>query len=316
MSPTSENQFEFLLFDGFSNLVLASALEPLRDVKLRAVGADLSWRTLTLDGQPIRSSSGLNVMPDAAFDAGRANRTLVLVGGYRIREQAQPETLRLLRKACRGASAVMALDTTPWLLAATGLLDGQQATIHWQELEAFEESFPKVEVTNARYARAGKYLTCGGAGSTMEMILALVQERFGSAAAFDATNMFLYDAARQNQAHAIGGRLKHTASPKLLSALDVMAENIQTPLTTFELAKRVFLSERSLNRLFQAELGMTPGHYYRLFRLNSARYLAEETTLSQEQIALRCGFSSGVSLARSFRSTLGMTLKDCRAQKA
>ena len=72
------------------------------------------------------------------------------------------------------------------------------------------------------------------------------------------------------------------------------------------------LSDRTLNRLFQKELGMTPGTYYRLFRLQTARHLAEETTLSQEQIALRCGFSSGVSLARAFGAAFGTSIKSLR----
>ena len=37
--PIDAPLYEFLLFDGFSNMVLANAMEPLRDVKLRTIGA-------------------------------------------------------------------------------------------------------------------------------------------------------------------------------------------------------------------------------------------------------------------------------------
>ena len=121
--------------------------------------------------------------------------------------------------------------------------------------------------------------------------------------------MFLYDPNRQ--AHG-PQRLRDRGSPKLLAALDTMASHIETPLTTFELADQVGLAERTLNRLFHRELGMGPGKYYKLLRLGRARLLAEETTLSQEQIALRCGFSSGVALARSFQQTYQRSLKDLR----
>ena len=300
--------FEFLLFEGFSNMVLASALEPLRDVSLRGVEARLSWRITTLDGGPVRSSSGLTVIPDGAFDPA-AGATLVLVAGYRTRDQLAPGALNRIRQAARTAPLVVATDTSPWILAATGLLDNHEATIHWQVFDAFQETFPRVEVSSARFVRSGKFLTCGGASTTLDMMLDLIQDQFGAAAAFEASNMFLYDSNRQARGPQ---RLRDRGSPKLLAALDTMANHIETPLTTFELADQVGLAERTLNRLFQKELGMGPGTYYRLLRLGRARLLAEETTLSQEQIALRCGFSSGVALARSFQQIYQRSLKDMR----
>ena len=291
-------------------MVLASALEPLRDVKLRSIRANLSWRINSIDGDPIQSSSGLTVTPDGAFDPNDNARVLVLIAGYHVRRHDTKELIQRLRSACRNSPLVLALDTAPWLLASTGLLDGHAATIHWQELDAFAEHFANVEVTTERFARSGRFLTCGGASTVLDMILDLIHHQFGAAAAFEASNMFIYDPARQNELGRGAERLRDKASPKLLQALDVMAENIEHPLTTFQLAARVSMSERSLNRAFQTELGLTPGKYYRLFRLQNAQHLSQETTLSQEQIALRCGFSSGVSLARSFHSMFGVSLKE------
>ena len=306
----SSHVFEFLLFEGFSNMVLANALEPLRDVGLRGADADLSWRITTLDGGPVRSSSGLTVTPDGAFDPA-AGATLVLVAGYRVREALPPAALPRVRNAARTAPLVVAADTASWLLAAAGLLEDHAATIHWQEFDAFQETFPKVTVTADRFVRSGKFLTCGGASTALDMMLDLIHDQFGAAAAFEASNMFLYDPNRQDRGPQ---RLRDRGSPKLLAALDTMASHIETPLTTFELADQVGLAERTLNRLFHRELGMGPGKYYKLLRLGRARLLAEETTLSQEQIALRCGFSSGVALARSFHQTYQRSLKDMRSR--
>lgn len=164
--------FEFLLFEGFSNMVLASALEPLRDVSLRGVEARLSWRITTLDGGPVRSSSGLTVTPDGTFDPA-AGATLVLVAGYRTRDQLAPGALTRIRQAARTAPLVVATDTSPWILAATGLLDNHKATIHWQVFDAFQETFPRVEVSSARFVRSGKFLTCGGASTTLDIMLDL-----------------------------------------------------------------------------------------------------------------------------------------------
>ncbi len=312
MSPNTNLDFEFLLFEGFSNMVLASALEPLRDVKMRGINEGLNWQVSSLDGNRVTSSSGLNVMPDGQFDPSKTDRFLVLVAGYHVHEQITPDLLQKTRLAARNSSMILAVDAATWILASAGLLDGHKATIHWQELETFAEGFPKIEVSTARFVRSGRYITCGGASTALDMILSLIQEHFGAAAAFDASTMFIYDPGRQNEMGRGAVRLREQGSPKLLAALDVMAENIENPLTTFELAERSSLSERSLNRLFQRELGLTPGKYYRLFRLKRARTLAQDTQLSQEQIALRCGFASGVSLSRSFRAEFGVSIQEIR----
>lgn len=313
MSSSELHKFEFLLLNGFSNMVLASVLEPLRDVKMRGVGVQIELKIATMDGAEVRSSSGLTIRPDGAFDPRETNRTLVIVSGYQTRQNISKELLISLRAAARSSKAIIAVDTGAWLLAEAGLLDGHAATLHWQELDAFSEAFPNVQVSTSRFVQSGRYISCGGASTTLDMTLDLIRTHFGPAAAFEASNMFIYDPARQSELGRGAERLKDKASPKLLAALDVMAEHMEEPLTTFELAERVSVSERSLNRYFQSELGMTPGKYYRLFRLQKARHLAEETALSQEQIALRCGFSSGVSLARSFKDVFGLSIKDLRA---
>ena len=56
--PNASPHFEFLLFDGFSNLVLASAMEPLRDAKKRSFGAEsLHWSISTIDGSPVTNQN-------------------------------------------------------------------------------------------------------------------------------------------------------------------------------------------------------------------------------------------------------------------
>ncbi|WP_260018895.1 GlxA family transcriptional regulator [Leisingera sp. S132] len=296
-------------------MVLASAMEPLRDVRMNA-GQDVAgWRVSTLDGAPVRSSSGLQITPDGVFDARQGNRTLVLVAGYHVREQVMPALLAKIRTATRAAKLVLAVDTAAWLLAAAGVLDGQTATIHWQELDAFAETFPNVEVSTARFVRSGAFLTCGGASTALDMMLSLIQDLYGSAAAFGASTMFVYDPSRQSELNRGAARLEQRGSPKILKAANLMAETIETPLSTAALARRVSLSERTLARAFQRELGMTPGKYYKMLRLQHARYLSEETHLSLEQIALRCGFSSASSLGRSFSGHFGRTIREARRQE-
>ncbi|SNT73844.1 GlxA family transcriptional regulator [Paracoccus seriniphilus] len=316
MSPHPPHDFEFLLFDGFSNMVLANAMEPLRDVKLRGISGSVDWRVSTMDGRAVRSSSGLQISPDGVFDPDRPGRRLFLVAGYHVRSLATPALITALRRAARGAQQIIAVDTAAWLLAAAGLLDGQSATIHWQELDDFEETFSRVDVSISRYVRAGSFITCGGASTTLDLMLDLIKELFGAAVAFEASTMFLYDAERQASLRRGASRLEGNAPRALLAALDVMSANIESPLSTGEIASRSLISERTLHRVFQQELMMSPGKYYQMLRLQRARHLALETRLPLEQIALRCGFSSAPSLSRAIRKEFGVPIRHLSSRKA
>ena len=73
-------RYAVLLFDGFSNFVLSSLIEPLRAVHDHGY-PELSWCTVTADDGPVRSSSGLRVLPDmplAELGAPDARHTLTL----------------------------------------------------------------------------------------------------------------------------------------------------------------------------------------------------------------------------------------------
>ncbi len=296
-------------------MVLASAMEPLRDVKIRSVGATLEWQISTLNNAPVKSSSGLSIEPDTPLPVLERNHTVILVAGYGVRRLVNPEALLQIRLATRSAGTILGLDTAPWLMAATGLLDDHDATIHWQELDAFQEHFPAVNVTTQRFVKSGRMRTCGGASTALDLILDLIREKFGAAAAFDATTMFIYDPERQNKLRRGPGTLKHQGSPALLTAINVMAENIEHPLLLGRISQAASTSLRTLNRLFLDELGTSPGKYYQMLRLGRARDLALETDLSIEQIALRCGFTSAQSLSRSFSGTHNTSISSIRKGK-
>ena len=306
-------QFEFLLFDGFSNLVLASAMEPLRDVQKRTIGAEnLQWSISTIDGLDVTSSSGIKISPDHKFDPNRSQRHLIIITGYQVRKHVSSQLNTKLRIASQNAELILALDTAGWLLASAKLLNGKSATIHWQELDAFIEAFPRVHVVKNRYVKAGKFMTCGGASTALDLLLDLINEQFGALAAFNASNMFLHNNSTKAPDDRGPSRLRLHGSPRLLAALNMMVESIDNPPSMRTIAQRANISERSLHRLFLKELNMTPGQYFQHMKLNHARYLIEETSLNGQEIALRCGFATSSSLSRALSNVFGISIREIR----
>jgi len=70
-------------------------------------------------------------------------------------------------------------------------------------------------------------------------------------------------------------------------------------------ADRLAVSERHLRRLFESELGASPGSVARTHRSQLARRLIEETTMPLSEVALASGFAS----IRRFNSTMRETFE-------
>lgn len=311
MQTSNDPDFEFLLFEGFSNIVLSCAMEPLRDARLRSGRHRANWVVSTTDGLPVRSSSGLQIVPDRAFDAKRPGKRLVLVAGYGVRGTTNRALNATLRSAARHCEAIVAVDSAAWLLAGAGVLDGRKATIHWHELKEFAEAFPNVTVLEDRFVKSGTIYSCGGASTVLDLMFEILSGLFGPETAFEASNMFLYSGGTKN-APPSNPNLSGLAAPAsdiLLAAIDFIAASLASPTTVADIAHHVDVSERTLNRIFMKELQTTPGKFIVRYRLKHAKYLSEQTDFSIGQIALRCGYCSAPSLCRAYKTMFGETLR-------
>jgi len=310
--PNTPLSFCFLLFDGFSNMVLANALEPLRAARNLPGGPGIVWEIITVSDHSVKSSSGLSISPSVSLSKLRKMDYLMIVSGYDVREHATKETFTKLQALRRHARRIVGIDTGSWLMAASGMLESKEATIHWHELNTFAETFPEISVSDAGYVEAGHYLTCGGASSALDMVLNIIREHFGAAVAFDVSNLFIYDARPSREHDRSVGRFRSAGSRTLRSATNTMVENIENPISLVGIAAANSISVRSLNRIFLNELNTSPGKYYQILRLTYARDMATETDSPLTQIAIKTGFSSTSALSRAFTALYGMSISRVR----
>ena len=312
--PNSPILMDFLLFDGFSNLVLASGLEPLRAANGIAGRKLYEWRLLSINGPSATSSSGITMSAECAHSVAEVPSRLFSVAGFGIRDHVTAETLSVLRNSGRNGVALGGIDMGAWLLGAAGALDGFKATVHWQELGEFAEEFPNVNVVDHRYVIDGPRISAGGATAAMELMIALIRADFGSALAFEVTNMFVYDAeaSRRGGRGAIHVGISNR-SPQVIRAIDGMRANVEEPVSLQEIARMASCSQRTLTRLFLRDLDLPPGRFYNSIRMSVARRLVEETRLPCTEIAAKTGFSSSAALARAYTNQFGATISVHRA---
>lgn len=315
-STGSIRPFGFLLLPGFSNLCLANAVEPLRAVNGITGRVHYRHHLLSLDGGPVRTSSGIEIGVDSGLrDAPSLAAFFVIAGsGYRAFDNAGLR--RDLYRIGRRADIVGGLDTGPWLLAAAELLDGHRATIHWQELDRLRQAFGDVTVTGARYVIDRNRITAGGATAVLDLMLALIRQQISDVAALDVMRLFLYDRERAAEGGQQGPLPAPftTRVPIVAAAIAAMDETVANPAAVADIARRVNCSQRKLERAFRQALGVTPQYYYRYLRLSAARQLLVESGLSVTEAAVSTGFTSATGFARAYRQLFGHAPRHARTR--
>lgn len=299
-------QFGILLFDGFSNHCLANTVEPLRAANMLSGRTLYDWQFLTMGGRNAQSSSGLQVAPHKRL--GEASGDLLAVmPSYGFQSYTGWQIQAALRAASNRFPALAGLDTGSWLLAEAGLLDGHQATIHWEELTGFEERFPDVNAVRERFVIDRDRITCSGAMAAFDLILHMIGRDHGQALALEVSQLFMTrDSARSHSGGA------GAASRVVNRALAVMEENLEDPLPIAEIARLAGRTQKALEARMMGDLGATPQQVYRRLRLNLARKLVAETDLSVAEIALRAGYETPAAMTRAFKAEFGNTPRDLR----
>jgi transcriptional regulator GlxA family with amidase domain len=106
------------------------------------------------------------------------------------------------------------------------------------------------------------------------------------------------------------------ADERVRRALLTMEQHLGTPLPMHEVARRVGLSARQLERRFQQTLGLRPTAAYRELRLRYASWLLNNTGLSVTEVAIEAGFADGAHFSRQFRVAYGHPPSLHRASEA
>ena len=289
---------------------MSSAVEPLRMANRLSGEKFYSWRTIGQTGEDVVASDGLSVNADYSIDDPDVFSELdiiVVCGGRRVEESTTEPLLRWLKRANTLGISLGSICTGSYLLAKAGLLNGYRCSVHWENIAALTDLFPKVAVTRSLYTIDRRRFTCSGGTAPVDMMLYLIRNQLGSGVSAGVAEQFIYDRVRGSLdqqrvplRHTVGNQ-----SEKLISAVELMEANIREPMSQPELATYVGLSRRQLQRLFQRYLMCGPSRYYLQIRLSRARELLRQTNLSLVDISARTGFVSSSHFSKSYKDLYG-----------
>ena len=127
-----------------------------------------------------KARAGLTVVPDFPFGQHPAIDLLIVPGGVVTAELEKPAVIDWIAATAAQAQLTAAVCTGAFLLGRAGLLDGRQATTHWEDIADLRRDFPQIEVlADRRWVDAGKVVTSGGISAGIDMSLHLVERLAG-----------------------------------------------------------------------------------------------------------------------------------------
>ncbi|WP_323785887.1 GlxA family transcriptional regulator [Thalassovita sp.] len=299
--------FYFLLLPNMTMLSVASAIEPLRIANQLTNSRLYRWFTMTEDGEPVTCSTGIKVTPDTALQPLPSNSVGFVCCSIQPLGAASEKTLNWLRREDRFGRPLGGICTGAFALAAAGLLNGRRFTLHWENHDSFQETYPQLTPSPNIYEIDGRIMSCGGGNSAIDMMLALIEERHGPDLAALVADMCLHTRSgptnspqKSSRSFTIGTRNRN-----LLAAIRVMENALEEPLLMEELCATLGVSRRQIERLFKRYLGQSPMSYYNDLRLTRAYGFLNETDMTVTEIAAATGFRSASHLARAFRKKYG-----------
>lgn len=298
-----------ILIPNFSMIAFTAAVEPLR-LANRASGRSLyEWHLFSVDGRPVTASNGISLTPEGDLEKASAMPVVIVCSGVEVQKNTNKAVISWLRRVARKGAEVGALCTGSHILACAGLLDGYRCTIHWENLAAFVEDFPEIEVTSELFEIDRNRFTCAGGTAAIDMMLNVISLQHGHELAASVADQFMHERIRDQHDHQRMSLLVRLGvrHPKLLSVIEVMEKNLEEPLNRIDLARDANLSTRQLERLFRKYLNRSPARYYLELRLDKARLLLLQTNMSIIDVALACGFVSASHFSKCYRDYYGRT---------
>lgn len=297
-----------LIVPQFSYLGLALAIEPLVLANWLLQRKRFEWTILSADGEPVPATNGMLVPADMPLSDDQKFDAVFVFASFEAKQHAKNRRVKnWLRHQAMFGAEIAGIETGTELLAAAGLLENYSAAIHWDNLEGFQELYPKVKAKNQFYTFEKRRLTCAGAISTLDMMLHWIGEREGTDLAQEVAQHMQYTQVRspEDSLLSVANERTRDGSKHVQQAIDLMQETLEEPISCDEIAARAGISRRQLERQFKHYTSMPPLKYYINLRLARAHKLLQQTDLSVAQVAVSTGFLSLEHFSRVYRGKFG-----------
>lgn len=305
-----------LIYDGLCTFEFGIAAEIFGLPRPELGSGWYRFASCPVEPGPLRVHGGLTIMPEHGPEL-LDDADLIIVPGWKGVDVPVPEALcaRLRAAHARGAR-LASICSGAFVLAATGLLDGATATTHWRYAEALRRKHPQVTVDDASLYRShGRISTSAGSAAGIDLMIEIVRQDFGAAAANSVARRLVMPAHRRGgQAQFLERPVARRQGGEISPVLDAVRADLGGSWSVARMARSCGLSTRTFLRRFAEATGSTPGDWLTDERVEAAKEMLRQGRQGMEEIAAAVGFGSAHTLRHHFRARLGLSPSEYRTR--
>ncbi|MBS1745695.1 MAG: helix-turn-helix domain-containing protein [Bacteroidetes bacterium] len=204
---------------------------------------------------------------------------------------------------------IASLCVGAFVLASTGLLNGKNCSTHWRAAHDFRKMFPDVElITEKVITDENSLYTSGGAFSSANLILYLIEKFAGREPAILCAKIFQVDLERQTQSPFIifQGQKDHN-DEQVKQAQEFIENNYQEKISVDQLTTKLALSRRNLERRFKKATTNTVVEYIQRVKIEAAKKFFESSAKNINEVMYDVGYSDNKAFRNVFRKITGLS---------
>jgi len=208
-----------------------------------------------------------------------------------------------------GGASVASLCIGSFLLASTGLLKGRKCATHWIAANDFRSRFPDVELVPDKIItdELGIY-SSGGAYSSLNLILYLVEKFAGRDMAILCSKAFQIDIQRDSQSpFTMFTAQKDHEDDAIRKAQEFIEANVGDRITVDQLASMLCIGRRNLERRFKKATANTVVEYIQRVKVEAAKMSFESSRENVNEVMYQVGYTDAKAFRTTFKRITGLS---------
>ena len=307
-----------VVLDGVQAMDVAGLLDVLSEANTFLT--DNQQYQVTLIGEHARHvacSNAMQLCVPLAYADFRATPDILLVtsGANLSNQRPKHDLVDWLRARAPDSKRFGSVCNGAWLLGYAGLLDGKEVATRWADASPMSRAFPRARIRPDKHLiRDGRLISSAGASAGLDLCLSLVAEDWGQRLADQLARRLGTDVQSE----------PHQRNPYVATLMDESSiigkvqryinDHLSDVLSIEQLADAVFVSRRTLSRLFSKYLQTTPSAFVDQVRVSAARKLLEGHSMPMKTVAFKCGFHNATHMRMVFQRCLNVTPRQYRQQ--
>jgi len=206
-------------------------------------------------------------------------------------------------------SEIASLCLGAFLLASTGLLNGKKCATHWAFENQFREMFPDINLVPEKVIIDEKSIySSGGAYSYLNLILYLIEKYAGRELAILCSKIFAIEIERNSQSafNIFQGQKEHGDEP-IKTAQEFIESNFSEKITVDQLASRLALGRRNMERRFKKATSNTVVEYIQRVKVEATKKGFETSRKNINEVMMDVGYSDIKAFRTVFKRITGLS---------